>query len=166
MNTTVRNLAYSFNDRDSMRDALATMLSEVQQEAESRGVVIAEETRHALCFIFTEAWMNHVVHGNKGDAAKQVTVHGELGEEENGRLYLKLISADQGEGFSVADVPWPNRSDSTGRGVKSLRDYVGKLSGALRYNATGNQVQIQVRIQKPDHKAMYATVIQDPSAKA
>jgi serine/threonine-protein kinase RsbW len=73
-----------------------------------------------------EAVTNAIMHGNKGDAKKQIVF---IMERFNGQL--KFCVKDQGKGFNMEQVPDPtlpeNKEKLNGRGVfliKNLADHV------------------------------------------
>jgi len=79
----------------------------------------------------TEAVNNAIRHGNKGDAAKSVTLA--LGIEEN---IIRFSVSDQGTGFDFHHLPDPTTAENlekpSGRGIflmKHLADEVEFLEG-------------------------------------
>ncbi|MCX6250305.1 MAG: ATP-binding protein [Bacteroidetes bacterium] len=89
-----------------------------------------------------EAVRNAILHGNKNDTRKNVTIASEW--IRNG---LKFTVEDEGEGFDFDSVPDPldisgNADKRRGTGIFLIKT----LSDQVRYNAKGNAVEIVFNI--------------------
>ena len=81
-----------------------------------------------------EAVKNAIVHGNKIDGQKKVTIT--FKRKKDG---LSFIIEDEGEGFNHQNVPNPIESvDVSGNGIFLMRSLADKLT----FNAKGNQVEL------------------------
>ena len=81
-----------------------------------------------------EAVKNAIVHGNKEDSNKQVSLT--FLRKKNG---LSLTIEDEGEGFNLLDIPNPLDSDNaSGTGIFLIRSLADKVN----YNSIGNQVEL------------------------
>lgn len=102
---------------------------------------ITEEKFHALLVAVTEAVNNGIIHGNKGDQTKHVTI--------TCSLYRKILSvtiADEGGGFSPDALPNPLHEENLlragGRGVFLMRT----LMESVTFNRAGNEVTMKLRV--------------------
>lgn len=79
----------------------------------------------------TEATTNAIIHANKCDQSKMVTIDVKVNET---KLVVKI--KDEGEGFDPADIPDPtepeNLLNESGRGVYLMRVYMDNVE----YNRT------------------------------
>lgn len=79
----------------------------------------------------TEATTNAIIHANKCDQSKMVTINVKVNET---KLVVKV--KDEGEGFDPADIPDPtepeNLLNESGRGVYLMRVYMDNVE----YNRT------------------------------
>lgn len=100
-----------------------------------RGALAGETNCFASELVLREALTNAVVHGSRGDPAKQVRCVARIK-----RRRLLLVIEDQGEGFdwraARSEVSAP--TGDSGRGCEILRTYARRV----RYNAKGNAVAI------------------------
>ena len=85
----------------------------------------------ALLLAVTEATTNAIIHANKCDVSKLVTVDVQVGKT---KITIKIT--DEGEGFNPAEIPDPTQPENllkdSGRGVYLMRVYMD----ALNYNIT------------------------------
>ena len=85
----------------------------------------------ALLLAVTEATTNAIIHANKCDVSKLVTVDVQVHKT---KITIKIT--DQGEGFNPAEVPDPTKPENllkdSGRGVYLMRVYMDELN----YNIT------------------------------
>jgi serine/threonine-protein kinase RsbW len=85
----------------------------------------SEEMRMRLCL--DEALVNAVMHGNKFDASKTVTVGAYSGDGN-----WQVMIEDEGEGFREEDLPDPNAAENmleeSGRGVHLMRNMMDEVS--------------------------------------
>jgi serine/threonine-protein kinase RsbW len=74
-----------------------------------------------------EAVTNAIIHGNKNDSAKKVTINAVKNESS-----LIIRVRDEGEGFDVADIPNPTDENNllkpTGRGIFLIRQQADDVS--------------------------------------
>ncbi len=103
---------------------------------------IREEDKYDLRLIFSELLCNAVIHGNREDSEKKVTLQVEVDDE---RVYA--IISDEGNGFDPLKLLTSFEADSrleeeNGRGIKlvySLTDY-------LAFSASGNRIKFFKRV--------------------
>lgn len=102
---------------------------------------ITEEKLHALLVAVTEAVNNGMIHGNKNDRSKRVTL--------TCSLYRKMLTVtitDEGGGFSPDALPNPLQDENLlragGRGVFLMRTLMESVS----FNREGNEVTMKLRI--------------------
>jgi serine/threonine-protein kinase RsbW len=85
-----------------------------------------------------EAVKNAIIHGNKQDSNKQVTL-----AFQRKRDGLDFIIEDEGEGFNPRLIPNPLESDKPeGNGIFLMRSLADKVS----FNQSGNQVELTFTI--------------------
>ena len=102
---------------------------------------LPDEKLHALLVAVTEAVNNGIIHGNKNDETKMVTVTclrtGEL-------LTIKI--RDEGSGFDPTALSNPldeqNLLNMGGRGVFLMKTFME----SVEYNAEGNEVTMVMRL--------------------
>jgi serine/threonine-protein kinase RsbW len=122
-------------DREVVPDATEQIMETIRQMPCAKNHL--NEVRIALI----EALANAVIHGNKENPDKKVTVHGacEAGEK------LLLVVTDEGEGFDPASIPDPtvaeNVYSSNGRGVYLINQLVES-----EYRQGGRQVVLRKRV--------------------
>jgi serine/threonine-protein kinase RsbW len=90
-----------------------------------------------LCI--SEATINAIAHGNKGDGKKKV----ELSVDCKTHLISVKIT-DQGEGFDYCNLPDPTNKDNllkeSGRGIHIIRT----IAKTLSFNEKGNSMEFQI----------------------
>jgi serine/threonine-protein kinase RsbW len=95
-----------------------------------------------LFIALDEAFVNAVKHGNKHDHQKLVRIIADLSTQE-----ARFTIEDEGEGFSVADIPDPrdpeNLFKSSGRGVLLIYNIMDQVE----YNERGNRLTM---VKRPD----------------
>ena len=85
-----------------------------------------------------EAVMNAIIHGNKEERNKQVTLFFERKKGE-----LRFTIEDEGNGFNPKEIPNPlDSDDSKGNGIFLMRS----LADIIRYNPAGNKVELTFTI--------------------
>lgn len=106
----------------------------------SKKLGIPDEVYGKILISTVEAVNNAILHGNKGDVSKMVTVN----FTADGNMFDVTVT-DEGEGFKYNSLPDPtdpaNIENLHGRGVfimKSLADYI-------EYNEAGNEVKMRFR---------------------
>ena len=92
---------------------------------------LEKERVAALLLAVTEATTNAIIHANKCDVSKLVTVDVQVHKT---KITIKIT--DQGEGFNPAEIPDPTKPENllkdSGRGVYLMRVYMDELN----YNIT------------------------------
>ena len=92
---------------------------------------LEKERVAALLLAVTEATTNAIIHANKCDVSKLVTVDVQVGKT---KITIKIT--DEGEGFNPAEIPDPTKPENllkdSGRGVYLMRVYMDELN----YNIT------------------------------
>ncbi len=106
----------------------------------SKKLGIPDEVYGKILISTVEAVNNAILHGNKGDAEKMVTVN----FTADGNMFDVTVT-DQGEGFKYDCLPDPtdpaNIENLHGRGVFIMRS----LADAIEYNESGNEVKMSFR---------------------
>jgi serine/threonine-protein kinase RsbW len=102
---------------------------------------LSEEKLHALLVAVTEAVNNGMIHGNKNDKTKHVTVTCTCH-----RKVLTVVIADEGGGFSPETLPNPLKDENLlragGRGVFLMRT----LMESVTFNEAGNEVTMRLHV--------------------
>lgn len=106
----------------------------------SKKLGIPDEVYGKILISTVEAVNNAILHGNKGDEDKMVTVN----FTADGNMFDVTVT-DQGEGFKYDSLPDPtdpaNIENLHGRGVFIMRS----LADAIEYNEAGNEVKMSFR---------------------
>lgn len=106
----------------------------------SKKLGIPDEVYGKILISTVEAVNNAIVHGNKGDIRKIVTVN----FTADGNTFDVTVT-DQGEGFKYNSLPDPtdpsNIENLHGRGVFIMRS----LADSIEYNEPGNEVKMSFR---------------------
>ncbi|MHC5060741.1 MAG: ATP-binding protein [Planctomycetota bacterium] len=91
----------------------------------------------AIHLALEEALLNAMCHGNKKDAAKQITVEYLITPAK-----FDISVTDQGTGFNPGQVPDPRNDEnlykSSGRGLLLMRSYMD----AVEHNKAGNCIHM------------------------
>ena len=94
-------------------------------------VKLNEDKFNSLALSFSEAASNSIVHGNKLNKNKLITITVKV---ENG--IMEIIIKDQGKGFDPLTVPDPTKPENilkdNGRGIHIMRSFLDDL----KYNST------------------------------
>ncbi|OGU76242.1 MAG: hypothetical protein A2V93_02935 [Ignavibacteria bacterium RBG_16_34_14] len=97
----------------------------------AKDIGVDEDKMNGLMLSVTEATTNAIIHANKNDPSKKVTIDVFV---DNGYLTIKV--KDEGKGFDPSKVPDPTASENllkdSGRGVYLMRVYMDEL----KYNVT------------------------------
>jgi serine/threonine-protein kinase RsbW len=138
LNKCSRQFHYSISgDREAVVGAAEQIMETVREMSCAKGHF--NEIRLAL----VEALANAIIHGNKEDPSKKVTVHGAC--EGGGQLLL--VITDEGEGFDPARLPDPTVAEnvyaSHGRGVY----LINQLMSEAEYRLGGRQVVLRKRVE-------------------
>ncbi len=112
------------------------LIDEVSEEAK-----INSEVYGKMLIATVEAVNNSIVHGNKEDDTKTVTVTFNIDEER-----VSIFIQDEGPGFNYEKVPDPtipeNIENIHGRGVYLMRH----LADDVVFHGNGNKVEIQFEL--------------------
>ena len=114
---------------ESDPNSLITVEEFVNYFAKDLGV--NDDRMNGLLLSITEATTNAIIHGNKGDVNKKVTINVFV---EGEQIIIKV--KDEGNGFDPAKIPDPtepqNLLKDSGRGVYLMKVYMDDL----KYNYT------------------------------
>jgi serine/threonine-protein kinase RsbW len=106
----------------------------------SKKLGVSDEVYGKILISTVEAVNNAILHGNKGDLNKMVTVN--MSADGN---VLDITVTDEGEGFEYGNLPDPtdpkNIENLHGRGVFLMR----RLADAIEYNSSGNEVKMRFK---------------------
>lgn len=102
-----------------------------------------EEQLTKLAMAVSEAASNSILHGNKADSNKLVTVKVLVDENK-----FTVIFTDQGDGFYPEKVPDPTKPENIlkdhGRGIHIMKSYLDDL----QYNFTGSGTETILILKK------------------
>ncbi len=103
----------------------------VMDIAKSAG--LSEDKFNNLSLSFSEAASNSIVHGNRKDPNKKISITVKVSDSQ-----MKIIIKDEGKGFDIANVPDPTKPENilkdSGRGIHIMRSFLDDLY----YNYTPN----------------------------
>ena len=106
----------------------------------SKKLGVSDEVYGKILISTVEAVNNAILHGNKGDINKMVTVN--MSADGN---VLDITVTDEGEGFEYGNLPDPtdpkNIENLHGSGVFLMR----RLADAIEYNSSGNEVKMRFK---------------------
>ena len=106
----------------------------------SKKLGVSDEVYGKILISTVEAVNNAILHGNKGDINKMVTVN--IIADGN---VLDITVTDEGEGFEYGNLPDPtdpkNIENLHGRGVFLMR----RLADSIEYNTSGNEVKMRFK---------------------
>ena len=106
----------------------------------SKKLGVSDEVYGKILISTVEAVNNAILHGNKGDLNKMVTVN--ISADGN---VLDITVTDEGEGFEYGNLPDPtdpkNIENLHGRGVFLMR----RLADSIEYNTSGNEVKMRFK---------------------
>jgi serine/threonine-protein kinase RsbW len=111
-----------------------------------------EDDQHRISMAFRECMVNAVVHGNRYNKNKQVTVYAERTGDE---LFLRIT--DQGEGFEMQQVPDPldegNLLRHSGRGLFLMGAFMDEMT-VHKVEPAGTEVTMRKRVPaKPEESS-------------
>jgi serine/threonine-protein kinase RsbW len=105
---------------------------------------IDEEHFTNLALSVAEAASNSVLHGNKLDKSKFVTIDVIINHEEKS---MTVILKDEGDGFNIDKVPDPTAPENilkeSGRGIHIMRSFLAEL----KYNFTDSGTETILRYE-------------------
>jgi serine/threonine-protein kinase RsbW len=106
----------------------------------SKKLGVSDEVYGKILISTVEAVNNAIIHGNKGDRNKIVTVN----VTADGNV-LDITITDQGDGFDCNNLPDPRDPEYIenlhGRGVFIMRS----LADSIEYNESGNEVKMHFK---------------------
>lgn len=86
-----------------------------------------EEDQARILLTLSEAATNAIVHGNKENPNKKVTITGSLSDQT-----LTISVEDEGNGFDPSDLPNPLKEENLlnegGRGVYLIKEYADNIA--------------------------------------
>lgn len=92
-------------------------------------ISIGDDHFNTLLLAITEALNNAIVHGNKNDITKHITL-----EFITSPTMIKIIITDEGEGFDIQDIPDPTLPENLllehGRGIYIIKHFVDEMQYA------------------------------------
>ncbi len=102
---------------------------------------LPDEKLHAVLVAVTEAVNNGIIHGNKNDETKNVTVTCSKGND-----IIKIFVRDEGEGFKPGEIANPLSEENLmrvgGRGVFLMKAFMQ----SVEYNEKGNEVTMTIKL--------------------
>ena len=99
-----------------------------------------------------EAVKNAIVHGNRNDPGKEVTIGFKRKPEG-----LSFIIEDEGSGFNINEVPNPLETEKkTGNGIFLMRT----LADKVKFNPSGNCVEILFNISSINQETTITRIAQ------
>lgn len=106
-------------------------------------ISVNEDLQNDILLAVTEGVTNAILHGNKEDEEKSVSVTVNSDAEK-----IAVSIEDQGAGFNPEDVPDPtadgNLLKTGGRGVFLMKEYADEVA----YNDSGNRVTITFHLNE------------------
>lgn len=106
---------------------------------------LSDQALQGLLLSVTEATTNAIIHANKSNNNKKVTLSGNV---ENDMFTLRI--KDEGEGFDPSSVPDPTEPENlykeTGRGLYLMRFYMDKL--VYNHTPTGMETILVMNLSK------------------
>lgn len=143
----INTLSVIIYDRDSGMESIIInsdieklRVVETLVDTLSRKLGISDEVYGKILISTVEAVNNAILHGNKGNAERMVTV--DFTADGN---WFEVSVTDEGEGFNYDSLPDPtdpaNIENLHGRGVFIMRS----LADAIEYNDSGNQVKMRFK---------------------
>ncbi len=131
---------------DSVLDSVELAEEAALKFAEAAGV--SEEDRHKLGMSVREGVINALQYGNKMSPDKKARLTLQL---HPGKLEIRIL--DQGEGFSLADVPDPlaeeNLLKASGRGILLMRSFMDEFDVQPGPEG-GAELVMAMRLRAPD----------------
>lgn len=106
----------------------------------SKRLGVSDDVYGKILVSTVEAVNNAILHGNKGDVTKTVTV--EISADGN---IFEVFVQDEGPGFEYDKLPDPTKPENIenlhGRGVFLMRN----LADSIEYNESGNEVRMKFK---------------------
>ncbi len=105
---------------------------------------ISDEKRHNIELIVAEAAANCILHGNKNDESKNVTIIVETFPE---KIILKFL--DEGKGFDPDKVPDPTIAENilkgSGRGIHIMKSLVDNME--YIFHKSGTELILSINLE-------------------
>lgn len=109
-------------------------------ESISRENRFGKDLEERVKLALSEAATNAIVHGNKEDTGRSVSIRVEVDSE-----MLTILVRDEGEGFDPDDIPDPIRKEQLlstgGRGIFLIREYCDEVE----FHEDGRQIVLTFR---------------------
>ena len=106
-----------------------------------KDVNLPDEKLSNVLLAVTEATTNAIIHANKCDHTKKVTIDA---SDENSKLIIKI--KDEGEGFDPGNIPDPTEPENllkdSGRGIYLMKVYMDDL----QYNRTPSGMELVLTV--------------------
>lgn len=106
----------------------------------SKRLGVSDDVYGKILVSTVEAVNNAILHGNKGDVTKTVTV--EISADGN---IFEVFVQDEGQGFEYDKLPDPTKPENIenlhGRGVFLMRN----LADSIEYNESGTEVRMKFK---------------------
>jgi len=118
-------------------DSNPSLLPELEEYVVNVAVAnnIDEEKINNLALAFSEAASNAVLHGNKNDHTKKVTIVITINDD-----FFKVSIKDQGSGFNLETVPDPTKPENilkeSGRGIHIMKSFLDDLEYSFTPDGT------------------------------
>lgn len=129
----------------SVRSTVDTVCGELLEAVRVRG--FGEQELFGIHLALEEVLVNAIQHGNRGDAAKTISVESLITPEK-----IDMSITDEGTGFDPDGLPDPrcekNLYKCSGRGVLLIRAYMD----VVEYNDRGNCVHL-IKYRDPQSHA-------------
>jgi serine/threonine-protein kinase RsbW len=123
---------FAFRSNAQSIASLEFLLDELKEQ-----MALSEEVYRCVWIVLNEAVTNAIVHGNKNNPAKKVT----LSVEMKGDMVCFIVK-DEGQGFDPSTVPDPTTPERIlepdGRGVFLIK----KLSDKVAWSCNGTVVEM------------------------
>jgi serine/threonine-protein kinase RsbW len=102
-----------------------------------------------ISLALSEGLANAIVHGNKLDPNKNVTISVNLFDD---RLVISI--KDEGNGFNPDEVPDPTRPENilrdSGRGIHIMKSFINNVS--YKFDNNGTELILVINISKEENK--------------
>ena len=106
-----------------------------------KDINLPDEKLANIFLAVTEATTNAIIHANKCDTNKKVTIDAYV---ENSTLIIKI--KDEGEGFEPGNIPDPTEPENllkdSGRGIYLMRVYIDDM----QYNRTPSGMELVFKV--------------------
>lgn len=104
----------------------------------------SEEDSSRIMLSLSEAVNNAIMHGNEGNAEKDVVIHTML---DRSQRILQISVEDEGEGFDPEEIPDPLKDENLlnegGRGIYLIKEYADDI----QFSKSGSKVTITFNLE-------------------